>query len=185
MGKFDWAVECVLHHEGGWVNNPNDPGGATNFGISLRYLQSIGDLDGDGLPDGDLDGDGDVDVDDIRNATREDAIQLYKNGFWIPNKCDSIISGLVATKIFDMSVNMGSKQAWKIAQRSANKLGAALTVDGLVGTNTLTAVNSYLDRDYELLAVLRDRQANFYETIIERKPSLAEFRLGWRRRAAF
>lgn len=185
MSTFNWAVECVLHHEGGWVDNPNDPGGATNFGISLRYLQARGDVDGDGLPDGDLDGDGDVDVDDIRLATREDAIELYRTGFWLPNGCQMIRSELCAVKIFDMAVNMGSKQAWKLVQRSCNKLGSVLKVDGIVGSNTLTAVNLYQRTDYELLAVIRDRQANFYETLIERKPTLGVFRLGWRRRAAF
>lgn len=185
MSTFDWAVENVLHHEGGWVNNPNDPGGATKFGISLRYLQARGDMDGDGLPDGDLDGDGDVDIDDIRVASREDSIQLYKTGFWDPNKCSSIKSALVATKIFDMAVNMGSRQCWRLVQRATNKLGSNLSVDGKVGPNTLAAVNLYHRTDYDLIVVIRERQANFYETLIERKPSLAEFRLGWRRRAAF
>lgn len=185
MSNFNWGVECVLHHEGGWVNDPADPGGATNFGISLRYLQARGDLDGDGLPDGDLDGDGDVDIDDIRAATLDDAIELYKTGFWKPNLLDQIKSELVAIKIFDMTVNMGSSQGWKIVQRSCNKLGSDLTVDGKVGPNTIAAVNSYHKVDYDLVNVIRERQANFYETLIERKPVLAKFRLGWRRRAAF
>lgn len=185
MTNFDWAVKCVLHHEGGWTDNPDDPGGATNFGISLRYLQARGDMDGDGLPDGDLDGDGDVDVDDIRAATMAAATKLYRTGFWLPNSLDRVKSSLVATKIFDMAVNMGSSQAWKLVQRSCNKLGSDLTVDGKVGGFTISAVNSYHRTDYELVNVIRERQANFYETIIERKPPLATFRLGWRRRAAF
>lgn len=185
MSNFDWAVRCVLHHEGGWSDDPEDRGGATNFGISIRYLQARGDLDGDGLPDGDLDGDGDVDVDDILATDRDDAIGLYKTGFWVPNRCDQIKSELVAIKIFDMAVNMGSSQAWKLVQRAANKLGSQLTVDGRVGPNTISAVNSYHRVDYDLVNIIRERQANFYETIIERNPSQAKFRLGWRRRAAF
>ena len=185
MSNFDWAVRCVLHHEGGWSDDPDDRGGATNFGISLRYLQARGDLDRDGLPDGDMDGDGDVDADDIRATDRDAAIELYRTGFWLPNKCDKIKSSLCATKIFDMAVNMGSRQAWKLVQRSCVKLGSTLTVDGVVGENTLNAVNSYHRTDYELIDVIRDRQANFYETIIERNPTQAKFRLGWRRRAAF
>lgn len=185
MSNFNWGVECVLHHEGGWVNDPADPGGATNFGISLRYLQARGDQDGDGLLDGDLDGDGDVDIDDISAATLDDAIGLYRTGFWEPNQLDKIRSELVAIKIFDMTVNMGSKQAWKIVQRSCNQLGSQLVADGKVGPNTLSAVNSYHKVDYDLVNVIRERQANFYETLIEKKPTLAKFRLGWRRRAAF
>jgi len=185
MNIFDWAIENVLHHEGGWVNNPNDPGGATNWGISLRYLKTAGDLDGDGHPDGDFDGDGDVDIDDIMIATRDEVIDIYRHGFWQPNKIDMVKSSLVAIKIFDMAVNMGSKQAWKLVQRSCNKLGSKLTVDGVVGAKTVEAVNSYLIIDYDLVTAIRERQANFYETLIERKPKLATFRLGWRRRAAF
>lgn len=185
MSNFNWGVECVLHHEGGFVNLRNDPGGATNFGVSLRYLQARGDLDGDGLLDGDLDGDGDVDIDDIRAATLDDAIELYRTGFWVPNKLDQVKSELVAIKIFDMAVNMGSSQAWKLVQRAANSLGSALTADGKVGPNTLSAVNSYDRTDYELVTVIREHQAKFYEDLISKKPSLAEFRLGWRRRAAF
>lgn len=185
MSVFDWAVECVLHHEGGFVFHPDDPGGATNYGISLRYLVSRGDLDGDGLPDGDLDGDGDVDVDDIRHATRFDARELYYTGFWKPIRASEIKSGLISTKFFDMAVNMGSRQATRLLQRACNNLGSTLKDDGAIGPNTLKAVNSYLSKDYQLLDRLRVAQAEFYETLIKRKPSLGTFRLGWRRRASF
>lgn len=185
MSNFNWGIECVLHHEGGWFNHENDPGGATKFGISLRYLQARGDLDGDGLLDGDLDGDGDVDIDDIRALSLDETISLYKTGFWEPNHLTNVASELLAIKIFDMCVNMGSKQAWKLVQRSCNSLGHALSEDGVVGPATLSVVNSLRSTDYILLDKIRQAQASFYETLIEKKPSFESFRLGWLRRAAF
>jgi lysozyme family protein len=71
MAVFETAIDVVLRHEGGFVNNVHDSGGATNFGISLRFLR---DYPGDG----DFDGDGDVDIDDIRKMTLTDAKRVYR-----------------------------------------------------------------------------------------------------------
>lgn len=57
MSNFDTAIITVLRHEGLFVNDSDDAGGATHYGVSLRWLKSIGDLDNDGFVDGDLDHD--------------------------------------------------------------------------------------------------------------------------------
>jgi lysozyme family protein len=62
MSDFNQAVKVILQHEGGYVDNPNDPGGATNYGISLRFLA-------DHPESGDFNGDGEVDAEDIANMT--------------------------------------------------------------------------------------------------------------------
>ena len=179
MNAFDYAVYIVLHHEGGFVDHKSDPGGATNFGISLRYLQA------QKIAAGDFDGDGDIDAQDIAAMSRTDAKKLYKSGFWTPNKCDDIKSNLIATKVFDMAVNMGSRQAWKLTQRACGVRGVTLKDDGIVGPKTIAAVNSLYSKDYALLITLRKIQAQFYERLIQKKPTLAAFRTGWQRRAAF
>jgi len=177
MKKFHWAYTVLAHHEGGFVDHANDPGGATNYGVSLRFLRQ------EGL---DIDNDGDIDEDDIRAITPEKSKAIYKEKFWIPCRCEQIRSTAVATKVFDMAVNMGQKQAYKIVQRAINALQyePSLIVDGLVGVKTIEAVNSFDREDYALLDAIREEQADFYETLINEKPQLSSFRLGWLRRAA-
>ena len=174
--SFDWALACVLHHEGGFVNNPNDPGGATDFGVSLRFLRSVGE---------DIDGDGDIDIDDIHALEFDDVEKLYKTHFWKPAKADKIRSELVAIKLFDMAVNMGVKQAWKLLQRACNALGTDLKDDGKAVPLTLAAVDSLHNKDFMVLTNVRREQDRFYARLVTNKPTLAEFQLGWRRRAAF
>lgn len=177
MKKYEWAYTYLAHHEGGFANHANDPGGATNYGVSIRFLRQEGI---------DIDGDGDIDLDDIRAITPAKAKAIYKAKFWIPARCDQIRSGLIATKVFDMAVNMGQRQAYKIVQRAINALQykPSLIVDGAVGVKTLAAINSYETEDYVLMDAIREEQADFYETLINQKPQLATFRLGWLRRAA-
>jgi lysozyme family protein len=186
VASFDRAFEKVLELEGGFVNHRSDPGGATNFGISIRYLLDRGDLDRDGLPDGDVDGDGDIDIDDIRALTPAAAKHLYHTGFWLPNRLYEVLNQEVGEKIFDMVVNMGSRQAWKLVQRALNGRaysGAPLVVDGIVGPNTLNALND-LARNATLIEAIRDEQRSFYQRLILKRPSLAVFENGWMNRAA-
>jgi len=175
--NFSWAYVLLAHHEGGFADHSNDPGGMTNYGISLRFLREMGI---------DIDGDGDVDQDDIRAITPNKSRDIYKEKFWDPAKCDQIRSTMIAAKVFDMAVNMGQKQAYLLVQRAVNALGykPKLKVDGAVGAKTLEAINSYEREDYALIQKVRDEQFKFYDKIIEKNPDLADFELGWRRRAA-
>lgn len=181
---FRWAFQCLMRHEGGFVNHRSDPGGPTNYGISLRYLVSRGDLDGDGLLDGDLDGDGDIDIDDIRSMTEDQAQALYHDGFWGKNLLGRVQGELLPLKIFDMAVNMGSGRAWKLTQQALNEFGAGLTTDGVVGPLTLQAVNSRHRYDYDILMAVRGRQRDFYDRLVANNPELQAFYVGWMRRAA-
>lgn len=178
---FDQAIKTILHHEGGFVDDPSDPGGATNYGVSIRYLKQRGDLDGDGFLDGDLDHDGDIDHDDIKNMTQAEAEDLYRTGFWDKSKLGEIDEYIIAERVFDMVVNMGPRQAGKIVQRACNYFGKRLTVDGIMGPASFRAVNSC--NAEKLLREIRFNHAKFYLDLIEKKPTLAKFRNGWLRRA--
>lgn len=170
--RFQYAVSIVLIHEGGLSDDKEDGGGDTNFGISLRYLRDIKI---------DVDGDGDIDNQDIRLLTRDKAIEIYKNYWWDKYKYDNIKNIDLATKIFDMSVNMGSSESHKIVQRSLNSLGFHVLVDGVFGINTLAAVNR-CDSN-KLINVMRHQCASFYFLLIKEHPSLSKFKDGWLKRA--
>lgn len=184
MSVFDIAIIPVLDHEGGFVNNPNDPGGATNWGVSLRWLKSLGDMDGDGWMDGDLDHDGDVDIDDVRNMTQKEAVRFYFTHFWAKYRYYLIPDQRVATKVFDLTVNMGSRQSHKLLQRATRSLGHHIADDGIIGPITLRTINQ-CDINV-LLAAQRSEAAGFYRMLIALKPhKRSEYEDGWLRRAYY
>lgn len=173
--NFEKALEKTLEHEGGFVNDVDDSGGATNFGISLRFLKAEGyELD--------LDNDGDTDAEDMKLLDVDTAGEIYKEYFWDKWGYDSIRHADVAAKMFDMSVNMGARQAHKITQRACNKMGMNLVVDGIAGTQTRNTINS-IDNADALLEGLKMEQVAFYNRLVEQKPVLNKFIKGWTRRA--
>jgi len=179
---FIKAIETVLKHEGGYVNDPVDPGGATNFGVSLRFLLSVGelDLDDDGVMDGDFNFDGTVDVADIKNMSAADAIKMYHLHWWSKYQYDTL-PAKIAPKIFDLAVNMGAKQAHKLLQRACRAAGADLAEDGIIGPQTRFVIQG-LDQ-WALLTALRSEAAGFYRVLIAQKPKFKKYQNGWLRRA--
>ena len=181
MSYFNIAFNMTLEHEGGFVNDSADPGGATKYGVSLRWLLKAGDLDADGLPDGDIDGDGDIDVDDIKALSVEDARRLFRAAFWDANRCGELNSQHVAAKLFDYSVNMGNRQAGRILQRACRACMQPVEDDGIVGPKTVAAANACPST--ALMAAMRSEGAGFYRALVARRPKLGKFLGGWLRRA--
>ena len=174
MSCFNKAIVTVLRHEGGFSNNEADPGGATNFGISLRWLRDQGLY-------GDFDDDGDVDIDDIKAITSESATRIYRDKWWNKYHYDRIIDCDLATKVFDMSINMGSKRAHRIVQQSINNIGGNLNIDGVIGPITVKSIN--IEEKRMLLDEIRCEQRRFYLRLISKRPELSIFKKGWLRRA--
>lgn len=177
MARFEDCIGYVLANEGTYSDHPNDPGGPTFWGISLRFLEASGEW-------GDIDRDGDVDVDDVRALTRADAIALYATRFWKPLQLQKLTSPAVAQRVLDMAVNAGNTRAVKILQRAINAIldpSDKLKIDGKLGPKTRAAANG-LDA-VELMAALRDKHEAFYRALVKRNPALEVFLEGWVRRA--
>ena len=151
--KFDEIIEVVLHHEGGYVNDKDDPGGETNFGIAKRSHPDV----------------------DIKNLTKDGAKEIYKEHYWDRNKVESLSEELRHI-YFDMCVNQGKGRAVKILQRAANAKGANLKVDGGLGPKTIGAL-----KGVELQRV-RAYRIKYYADLVTRKPDLEKFYYGWFRR---
>ena len=159
MAKFEAAIPLVLQHEGGYVNDPTDPGGETNYGISKRSYPDI----------------------DITNLTQEQAKEIYERDFW-DKTWNDIMSQDMATTLLDASVNMGRTAAVKLLQQSVNHVygKALLEVDGVFGTHTLNAVNAASE---EVLREFRASRTIFYVDLAWEKPTMKKFLAGWIRRA--
>lgn len=193
------AVTQLLKVEGGYVNDPADRGGATSFGISLRFLASEGafDSDGDGKADFDLDMDGDIDGADIKALTRDDAIAIYHRCFWLPVRADDFPAPL-GEMLFDQAVNGGLHAARKLMQRAINgcimravkgaRAPALLKVDGALGPASREAMKWVLRYPAQGMPALvqsyRDAVAERYRDIAARNPSQKRFLKGWLNRAA-
>lgn len=190
MSKFSKAIDTILKHEGGLVDHPDDPGGVTNYGISLRWaLREHRAAAGDSIFD--IDGDGDVDGDDIRDLNEESAKQIYDIAIWRAHNYDLLFDQDVATKVFDMTVNMGPVQSHKNLQRACRAIDRPVLDDGFIGPVSLRAINGA--DPLQLLAAIRSEMAGFYRALLLRNAELKKlgynvhdfekFRDGWLRRA--
>lgn len=117
--SFDQAFDRLIGHEGGYVNNPADPGGETNWGISKRSYPDV----------------------DIRNLTRDQAKEIYRRDFWDRIHGVSLPPG-VAFQVFDFAVNSGISTAIRYLQKAAG-----VADDGYWGPVTQQAVAAMSETD--------------------------------------
>lgn len=175
QGRFDYAVKVVLNHEGGYSNDPDDPGGETNFGITQADLKEhMNDFS--------------LFPQDVKDLTQIEAEYFYKKVYWDKYNYNAINSLRIATKIFDMAVNMGAHEAHELVQRALGYCGYShLSIDGILGGHTLAAINETClhGRDQDLMNELINEAKWFYEHLVEKKPKLKKFLNGWLKRASW
>ena len=128
MQTVQAIAQDILAREGGYVNDPDDPGGATNHGVTVHTMRRLGlDLNGDGV----------IDADDVKVLTAQRALQIFIDEYFHRPKLDTLSPPLQAT-VFDMYVNAGSN-AVKILQRLLNQMRLSVAVDGVIGPQTARA----------------------------------------------
>ncbi|WP_334128262.1 glycoside hydrolase family 108 protein [Sneathiella sp.] len=176
MDKRARAIAYVRANEGGFSDHPDDPGGATNHGISLRHARAVGDIDGDGFAEFDLDRDGRVTAEDIRAMPMSTAIGYYELLYdkW---RIGEIEEPAIAIKIFDLCFPMGFGGASRVVQRALRACGNPVLEDGVMGSKTIAAINGMGQPAYLMIA-LNCEAAGYFRCLKSKS-----FEAGWLTRA--
>ncbi len=171
--RFDAAFDDLLEHEGGYSNNPYDPGGPTNFGITQKELTRV--YKQLNLPEV------------VKSLTVDEAATYYKSQWWDKYHYEAINSLAIASKLFNMAVNMGPSAATRLIQESCNYLGYPIRMDGILGAETFGVINQIClyGMEEDLMGDLIDNQKWYYEQLVDAKPKLEVFLKGWLNRAAY
>lgn len=175
---FEEAIVHILKNEGGYVDHKSDKGGATNYGISLRFLKSLGLF-------GDLNKDGVTDVKDINIIDAETAKAIYKKFWWDKYKYGQIKNKKIATKILDMSINIGAYRSHIIVQKSLNELFKhdILKKDGIIGRRTIYAINK-CGEHRKLMVLIVVNITKYYLHLYDKdEKNRINFIVGWLKRA--
>lgn len=172
MASFQDAFDATMRAEGGYVNDPQDPGGETYKGIARKMQAKWA---------------GWVTVDLLkrrpgfpRNLDADTALQgqvrdFYESQFWDRVRGDEIVDQAIAESIFDFAVNAGPVTSIKLAQ-----LSVRAEADGVIGSDTLARLNA--DDPRAFLAVFALNKIARYVSICEKRPDSRKFFFGWVRR---
>lgn len=157
--RFSSIVRWIFAHEGGYVNDPVDPGGETNYGISKRSYPN----------------------EDIRGLTIDRAAAIYYADWWKRYHIYRLESDRVAAKVLDACVNVGPRTGIKLLQMAIKRCGNAIQVDGHIGPETSKAAN--MCEAGRLAAELADLLAAYYIEKVKAHPERRKYLNGWLRRA--
>lgn len=161
--NFSVSLAEMLEHEGGWVNHPDDPGGATFRGVTKKAWEAyVGRK---------------VSDDELKRLTFPQIAEFYKKKYWDAARCDELPDG-VDFLVFDIAVNSGPYRAAIILQTAINELSrAAIVKDGKIGQKTALAA-SKVD-PFRMIDRIAFRRLTFYSSL----RTYEVFKNGWRRRA--
>ena len=167
MANFEEALIFVLRNEDPQLSGvvTEDSGGRTRFGIAERFHPELGDEFYSG----------------VLESALVTAGEIYRAEYWQSIHGEEIKVQAIATKLLDMAVNMGVRQAIVLCQRALNAIGFQLHDDGLCGSRTVTAINL---ADVALLSLhLRECCAVFYQHLAAVRPEAQQYLHGWLARA--
>ena len=182
VGHATYQRYCprILKAEGGFVDDPDDPVGPTNYGITLKTLRRLGH---------DSNQDGRVDIADLKQLSATQAAQIFVQDYFYQPRIDQLPHLLHAT-VFNMYVNAGSL-AVKVLQRTLILFDIDITVDGVIGPITIAATQAAALRAPDhLVDAYGIERVNYYLSIADMRPSLRKFartrrgnKGGWIKRA--
>jgi hypothetical protein len=161
--NFEQAFEELMILEGGYVNNPNDPGGETNFGISKRSY-----------PD-----------EDIKNLNLERAREIYYKDYWLPNHYDQIKDNSLAAYIFHNSVNCGVARSHLLLQRAFRACHILPNCDVMTFNKEINFIDllNQLEENNSISLALKSESAAFRRAITVSNPQTLVFEKGWMKRS--
>ena len=154
MSIFSDCLAFTLKEEGGFSNNPNDPGGATMCGVTLNVYRAWKNNQS-------------LTPDDLKNISQQELSDLYSQKYWVPSSCDKLPIG-ISLSVFDMSVNAGVGRSIRLLQSSIGAIS-----DGSIGPQTLSKVASFDATD--VINKLADQHTSFYKSL----PAFKYFGKGW------
>ena len=159
--NYEHCLGMILHHEGGYVNHPKDPGGETNMGVTRRVYENWC-LEQDLFRK------------DMKDLEFSDVAPIYKKNYWDRCKCDSLPNG-VDLCVFDMGVNAGTGRGARFLQKCVGSVS-----DGAVGPNTLRQVDEWIAMrgEEDLITDYSERRRDYYK----RLKTFSTFGRGWIRR---
>ncbi|MDN5568293.1 MAG: holin-associated N-acetylmuramidase [Paracoccus sp. (in: a-proteobacteria)] len=165
MQTVQHIAQQIVMREGGYVNDPDDPGGATNFGVTIGTMTSLG-LD--------LNKDGRIDATDVRALTRAQAEQIFIEHYFRKPRLAELPQSVQAS-VFDMYVNAGTN-AVTILQKLVTRMGFATSADGAVGPKTIAAAKQadaaaplYLADAYGIA------RRNYYYALADQRPASRKY----------
>lgn len=159
--SFELAVQDIIKTEGGFVNDPLDNGGATNYGITIGTLSNYLGRQ--------------ATLEEIKNISLDTVKMIYKSNYWDRLKLDQIRDSKLAHILFDQAVNRGTR---KVAEQ-IQKL-VSVHPDGIIGPLTINVINT-VDPRRLLLQFLMESQ-NSYVSIVNANPNQLKFLSGWIKR---
>lgn len=168
MADFNSFFPTLLKHEGGFVNDPDDPGGATNKGVTLATFQQCAQSLLGIQPT----------LDNLRALTARQAATIYKALYWDKVRGDDIALQPLAEIVFDFQVNAGAN-ASRLLQRVLNAQGVQpqLAVDGAIGAGTLAALKQ--TNAVAVYAAYKQGRRDYYTNLVKQRPTLGKFLKGW------
>jgi lysozyme family protein len=160
MKSIDKIATEIVRREGGYVNDADDPGGATKYGVTIHTMRRLG-LD--------LTSDGKVTIADVKALTVDQAIDIFKKHYFYGPKIDRLPNALKAS-VFDMQVNSGSR-AIKLLQKLLIMFGEDVAVDGVLGPQSLSSTYVIWEKapDHMVDAYGIERR-NYYYQLADGRP---------------